>query len=120
MASKGGFTSTAGKFFSKPAKSPKPETALVMEQKAQGDTVQEETSPESALKAELSPKRRRKAKVPEGMKVNPAYIEKRTQRLQLVLQPSLFARVKAAAQEQGVSVNDLVHTLLEANIKDKG
>lgn len=119
MASKGGFTSTAGKFFSKPAKSPKPEAAPVEEREVQGGAAQVETSPESALKAELSPKRRRKAKAPEGMKPNPEFVEKRTQRLQLVLQPSLFARVKAAAQARGVSVNDLVHTLLEANLKDK-
>lgn len=54
---------------------------------------------------------------PEGMKLNPAYIEKyiekRTARLQFVLQPSLVKRIKAEAARREVSVNELIHTLLD-------
>lgn len=53
------------------------------------------------------------AKAPEGYKVNPMYVEVKSKRLQLVLQPSLFARVKAAAAENGVSVNEFCHQVLD-------
>lgn len=60
-------------------------------------------------------------KAPEGMKLNPAYIEKyiekKTRRVQIVLQPSLYEKAKAKAKEQGKSFNDYVHGLLESDIK---
>lgn len=52
-------------------------------------------------------------KAPEGYKKNPMFVEKKTRRLQLVLQPSLYERVKAAAERNGSSVNDYIHSLLE-------
>jgi len=53
------------------------------------------------------------AKAPEGYKVNPMYIETRSKRLQVVLQPSLYEKVKAAADAQGVKVNSYIHAVLE-------
>ncbi len=50
---------------------------------------------------------------PEGYKRNPAFVEKRTRRLQLVLQPSLYAAVKSEADKAGISVNDYIHSVLE-------
>lgn len=52
-------------------------------------------------------------KAPEGYKPNPEFIEKKTRRLQLVLQPSLYEKVKARATENGASVNDYIHSILE-------
>lgn len=43
-------------------------------------------------------------------------VEKRTERLQLLVAPTLKAKLKAAAQEQGKSVNDLIHNILENNL----
>lgn len=57
------------------------------------------------------------APAPEGYKPNPLYIEKRSKRLQLLLQPSLYEKVKARADKQGCSVNDLIHTILENETK---
>jgi predicted DNA binding CopG/RHH family protein len=57
-------------------------------------------------------------KAPEGMKVNPYYIEKRTRRVQLVLQPSLYEKAKAASEALGLSFNDYVHALLEQALTD--
>lgn len=53
------------------------------------------------------------AKAPEGYKLNPQYIETRSKRLQLLVQPSLLEKLKAKAKDEGRSVNDLVHTILE-------
>ena len=55
---------------------------------------------------------------PEGYKVNPMYIEKKTRRLQMLMQPSLHAKVKKAADRQGVSVNDYIHKVLEEHLKN--
>lgn len=50
---------------------------------------------------------------PAGYKIDPKFIEKRTKRVQLVLQPSLYNRVKDASRAAGMSLNDYVHKLLE-------
>lgn len=52
-------------------------------------------------------------KPPAGYKVNPLYVETKTRRLQLVLQPSLYERVKAGASAAGLSVNEYVHQILD-------
>lgn len=56
---------------------------------------------------------KRPAKAPEGYKLNPLYIETKSERLQLLVQPSLKAKLKEKAKQEGTSVNDLVHSILE-------
>lgn len=48
-------------------------------------------------------------KAPEGYKVNPEYIEKKTKRVQLLIQPSLYSEAKTLSEELGISLNDLIH-----------
>lgn len=55
---------------------------------------------------------------PEGYKVNPLYIEKRSKRLQLLVQPSLYDKVKTQAETEGCSVNDYIHRVLEEAVKE--
>ncbi len=55
-------------------------------------------------------------KAPEGYRVNPLYIETRTKRVQLVWQPSLFEKVKAASEAEGISINEYVHRVLRAAV----
>ena len=57
------------------------------------------------------------AKAPEGYKLNPLYVETKTRRLQLVLQPSLFDRVKKEAKKCGLSVNEYVNRILDEATK---
>ena len=57
------------------------------------------------------------ATVPKGYKINPLYVETKTRRLQLVLQPSLFDRVKKEAKKSGLSVNEYVHRILDEATK---
>ena len=59
----------------------------------------------------------KKETAPEGYKVNPAYIEKKSRRLQLLMQPSLYDLLKSRALEEGTSVNNLIHELLEKAVK---
>jgi len=51
---------------------------------------------------------------PPGYKLNPKYIENKTRRLQLLVRPSLYERIEAQATANGKSVNEYVHSVLEA------
>ena len=72
------------------------------------------TPTEETDKRETTPKTE---DAPEGYKVNPLYIEKRSKRLQLLIQPSLYDKVKAQADAEGCSVNDYIHRILEDAVK---
>ena len=52
-------------------------------------------------------------KAPEGYKLNPLYVETKSKRLQLLIQPSLHEKLKRKAQAEGTSVNDLVNGILQ-------
>lgn len=56
-------------------------------------------------------------KAPEGYKLNPLYIETKSRRLQLLMQPSLHAKLKDMAKDKKISVNELIHTVLEEYTK---
>ena len=49
---------------------------------------------------------------PEGYKLNPLFIETKSKRLQLLLQPSLLEEIRLQAKERATSVNAYVHTIL--------
>lgn len=54
-----------------------------------------------------------------GYKYNPLYVETKTKRLQLVLQPSVLERVKARAKESGLSVNEYCHQILDKATREE-
>ena len=56
--------------------------------------------------------------IPKGYKPNPMFVETKTKRLQLVLQPSLYERVKARANAEGLSVNEFIHRTLDQITKE--
>lgn len=56
-------------------------------------------------------------KAPKGYKPNPAYIEVKSKRLQLLIQPSVYAKIKALADNSGTSVNEYIHKILEKETK---
>lgn len=60
---------------------------------------------------------------PEGMKLNPEYIEKyiekKTKRVQLVFQPSIYEAAKDRAAELHTSLNDYLHRLIKADLQNK-
>ncbi len=51
---------------------------------------------------------------PEGYKVVP---EAKSKRLQLLIQPSLYKRVKKKADANGTSVNDTIHNILSRALR---
>ena len=52
-------------------------------------------------------------KAPEGYKPNPEFIEKKSKRVQLLVQPSLHTEAKAICDELGVSLNDFIHRAIQ-------
>jgi len=56
----------------------------------------------------------RASEVPKGFKPDRRFIETKSRRLQLLVQPSLHEALKARAKEEGRSVNELVHSILSA------
>lgn len=72
------------------------------------ETRQEELPASQAKPAE---------KPPEGYKL--IYVETKSRRLQLVLQPSLYDRVKAGATAAGLSVNEYVHQILDTATREE-
>ena len=56
-------------------------------------------------------------KPPKGYKFNPLYVEVKSKRVQLVLQPSLYERVKAASVTAGLSLNEYCHRVLDEATK---
>ena len=57
------------------------------------------------------------APAPEGFKINPLYLEKKSRRLQLLMKPSIYEKLKARADREGNSVNDVVNNLIEEALK---
>lgn len=50
------------------------------------------------------------------LKPNPLYIETKSRRLSLLIQPSLHDKIKGMARARGVSVNDTIHQILQGYI----
>lgn len=55
--------------------------------------------------------------VPEGLRRSPEYIEVKSRRVQLVMQPSLYSRVKRESQRAGLSFNEFCRQALEKAVK---
>ena len=53
-------------------------------------------------------------KAPDGYRFNPELIEKKSRRVQLILQPSVVEAAKKRAATEGTSVNELMSQALKA------
>lgn len=85
----------------------------------------EENSPsrETKEKVPVPPEQDREkaagfSQIPQGYKLNPKYIEKKTRRLQLIMQPSLYQKVKSRAEQKKISVNEYIHQILESAVDE--
>lgn len=50
-----------------------------------------------------------KRTAPEGYKLNPEYIETKSKRVQLLLQPSTVEAIKSLAKKKGLSMNEAIN-----------
>lgn len=58
-------------------------------------------------------------KPPNGYKLNPLYVETKSKRVQLVLQPSLYDRIRAASNAAGLSMNEFCHRILDEATREE-
>ncbi len=78
----------------------------------------------STAKAKPAPRAKPKPKPTsktEGapMKLHPEYIETKSKRVQMLMQPSLHNSIKELAEEQGVSINELMHEILRQHVEQQ-
>lgn len=59
-------------------------------------------------------------KSPEGYKRNPEYIETKSRRVQLVLQPTVVDALKELAKEKGLSMNETANEAILAYLEKEG
>lgn len=58
-------------------------------------------------------------KTPKGYKINPKYIETKNRRFMLLLQPSVFERLKNLAFEKHISVNEAINEAVQQYLKSE-
>lgn len=86
-----------------------------------GAEEQDKATNEQAEKAIEKPETASAVKTtdaPAGYKANPLFVETKSRRMQLLVQPSLYEAIKAKAAADGQSVNECVHSILEAAIRE--
>lgn len=59
-------------------------------------------------------------KAPEGYKLNPEFIEVKSKRVQLLLQPSIVEALKALAKEKGLSMNETANEAIKEYLEREG
>lgn len=58
-------------------------------------------------------------KAPEGFKLNPLYVETRSKRIQSLIQPSLYEKIKNRAIKEKTSVNEIINSVLLEAFRDE-
>lgn len=54
---------------------------------------------------------------PAGYKANPEYIETKSKRVQILIQPSLHEAIKARAEEEGISTNEAINQAIKEYVE---
>lgn len=63
-------------------------------------------------------KEKKNQKPPKGYNIDPRYVELKSKRYNALLKPSNFERLKASAEEAGISVNEVLNRLIEAALPE--
>ena len=53
------------------------------------------------------------------MKKNPEFIETKSKRVQMLMQPSLYDAVKKEAKDKNISVNEMMHEILKNHVEGR-
>ena len=53
------------------------------------------------------------------MKTNPEFIETKSKRVQMLMQPSLYDAVKKEAKDKNISVNEMMHEILKNHVEGR-
>lgn len=61
---------------------------------------------------------RKGKELPEGTIPDKRYVETKSKRLQVLMQPSIFAKLKARAEAEGLSVNEMLNSILISALEE--
>lgn len=93
-----------------------PAMAFISTAKEQEDfALTQPTKEELEAKLDLEPLNKVSNGVP--MKKNPEYLETKSKRVQMLMQPSLYNSIKEEAEKEGISVNEMMHTILKNHVE---
>lgn len=95
-----------------------PAMAFISTAKEQEDFALTQPTKEE-LEAKLDPKPLNKVSNGVPMKKNPEYLETKSKRVQMLMQPSLYNSIKEEAEKEGISVNEMMHTILKNHIEGR-
>ena len=93
-----------------------PAMAFISTAKEQEDFASTQPTKEE-LEAKLDPKPLNKVSNGVPMKKNPEYLETKSKRVQMLMQPSLYNSIKEEAEKEGISVNEMMHTILKNHVE---
>jgi predicted HicB family RNase H-like nuclease len=93
-----------------------PAMAFISTAKEQEDFALTQPTKEE-LEAKLSPEPLNKVSKGVPMKKNPEYLETKSKRVQMLMQPSLYNSIKEKAEQSGISVNEMMHEILKNHLE---
>ena len=93
-----------------------PAMAFISTAKEQEDFALTQPTKEE-LEAKLEQKQLNKVSNGVPMKKNPEYLETKSKRVQMLMQPSLYNSIKEEAEKEGISVNEMMHTILKNHVE---
>jgi hypothetical protein len=95
-----------------------PAMAFISTAKEQEDfALTQPTKEELETKLSEEPKAQTSNGVP--MKKNPEYVETKSKRVQMLMQPSLYDAVKKEAKDKNISVNEMMHEILKNHVEGR-
>ena len=71
------------------------------------------------LEAKLDPEPLNKVSNGVPMKKNPEFIETKSKRVQMLMQPSLYDAIKKEATAKDISVNEMMHEILKNHVEGR-
>ena len=93
-----------------------PAMAFISTAKDQEDFALTQPTKEE-LEAKLNPEPLNKVSNGVPMKKNPEYLETKSKRVQMLMQPSLYNSIKEKAEQSGISVNEMMHEILKSHLE---
>jgi len=95
-----------------------PAMAFISTAKEQEDFALTQPTKEE-LEAKLDPEPLNKVSKGVPMKKNPEYLETKSKRVQMLMQPSLYNSIKEKAEQSGISVNEMMHEILKNHVEGR-
>ena len=95
-----------------------PAMAFISTAKEQEDFALTQPTKEE-LEAKLDPEPLNKVSNGVPMKKNPEFIETKSKRVQMLMQPSLYDAIKKEAKAKDISVNEMMHEILKNHVEGR-